>query len=154
MATILTTIALIALFASLALLVKKIALPSLCPICLGVSLTWLTLSTLILAGLLPTSYFILPVAILLGGTAVGIVYQGEKKFKAMRSFALKLTMLLAGFILAYLFLENMSWLALVLAIAVLTPLAYFFFLRSPQMVIPRSKTESIQELEKKMEECC
>ena len=154
MTTILVTTGLVVLFALIALAVKRMVLPSLCPICLGVSLTWLTLTALILSGILPATYYLLPTTILLGGTVVGIVYQGEKKFKAMRAFTSKLIMLLGGFILAYLFLENLSWLALALATAILAPLAYLFFLRSPRAGATETSPKAVEELKDKMEDCC
>lgn len=153
MTTILVTIALVVLFASIFLLVKKATLSSVCPICLGVSLTWLSLTVLMLLGYVPNDYF-LPIAILMGGTAVGIVYQGEKKFQAMRAFTPKLLVLIAGFFLAYLFLTNISWLTLVAAILILTPLGYSFFLRSSQAGIGVERAETIRDLEDKMKDCC
>lgn len=154
MSAILATIALIILFASLTLVVKKTRASSLCPICLGVSLTWLTLTALMLAGFLPTAFYLLPVAVLMGGTVVGIVYQGEKKFQAMRSLPPKLLVLVAGLFLADLFLANMSWLTLAAAILILIPLGYLFFWRPPQATARDGDPGDPQELEDKMKDCC
>ena len=154
MTTIPVVIALVALFASLALVVKRIGLPSLCPICLGVSLTWLTLAALMLVGFLPTTFYLLPTAILMGGTVVGVVYQGEKKFKVMRSFAPKMVVLIIGFVLAHLLLTNMNWLTLIAATFILIPLGYLFFLKSPQATAGTENSETIRDLEDKMKECC
>ena len=52
------------------------SLRKICVVCAGVSLTWLTLSFLILLGLVPATDYLVLVALLLGGTVVGIVYQG------------------------------------------------------------------------------
>lgn len=154
MSAILATITLIILFASLTLVVKKTRASSLCPICLGVSLTWITLTALMLAGFLPTTFYLLPTAILIGGTMVGIVYQGEKKFQAMRSLPPKLFVLVAGLFLADLFLANMSWLTLASAILILIPLGYLFFLRPPQTTARGGNSEDLQGLEDKMKDCC
>lgn len=154
MAAVLTTVGLIILFALLALAVKRMVLPSLCPICLGVSLTWLTLTALMLSGLLLTTFYLLPTAVLIGGTVVGVVYQGEKKFKAMKGFTPKLVVLLGGFILAYLFLENLSWSTLAAATTILIPLAYLFFLRPPRIGTTGASSKAVEELEDKMEDCC
>lgn len=154
MMAIFTTIGLVVLFASVALLVKRVWLSSLCPICLGVSLTWLTLTALILSGVLLASHFLLPVSILIGGTVVGIIYQGEKKFKAMHSFLPRTITLIVGLTLAYIFLENISWLAVIAAIIILTPLAYLFFLSQPQASASRSVPATLRELEDKMKDCC
>lgn len=154
MMAIFTTIGLVVLFASVAFLVKRVWLSSLCPICLGVSLTWLTLTALILSGVLLASHFLLPVSILIGGTVVGIIYQGEKKFKAMHSFLPRTITLIVGLTLAYIFLENISWLAVIAAIIILTPLAYLFFLSQPQASASRSVPATLRELEDKMKDCC
>lgn len=153
MATILTTIALVAFFAAVSLLVKRATLSSVCPICLGVSLTWISLTALMLLGYISNDYF-LTIAILMGGTAVGIVYQGEKKLQAMKSFVPKLLVLIAGFFLAYLFLINISWLTLAMAILILIPIGYLFFLRPPQVIVKNDDLEAIRALEDKMEDCC
>ncbi|MDP3991531.1 MAG: hypothetical protein Q8P66_01335 [Candidatus Colwellbacteria bacterium] len=153
MTTILITIALVALFASVFLLVKKAWLSSICPICLGVSLTWLALTVLMLLGYASNDYF-LPTALLMGGTVVGIVYQGEKKFKVMRSFTPKMAVLIIGLILAYLLLTNVNWLTLIEAALILTPLGYLFFLRSPQATAEEENSETVKDLEDKMKECC
>lgn len=153
MAALFMTSALIAVFASIALAVKRIALPSLCPICLGVSLTWVILSALMLQGSLLTTYYLLPTAILIGGTVVGIVYQGEKKFRAMKSFGPKLIVLIVGFALASILLENLSWLTLAAAVTILIPLAYLFFLKAPQGKTSHDP-KAVEDLEDKMKDCC
>ena len=154
MTAILVTVALVALSASIFLLVKKAWLSSICPICLGVSLTWLTLTALMLVGFLPTTFYLLPTAILMGGTVVGVVYQGEKKFKVMRSFTPKMVVLITGFVSTYLLLTNMNWLTLIAAALILIPLGYLFFLRSPQATAGVENPETIRDLENKMKDCC
>lgn len=153
MTAILVTVALVALFASIFLLVKRAGLSSICPMCLGVSLAWLVLMALMLLGYVSNDYF-LPTALLMGGTVVGVVYQGEKKFKVMRSFAPKMVVLIIGFVLAHLLLTNMNWLTLIAATFILIPLGYLFFLKSPQATAGTENSETIRDLEDKMKECC
>ena len=153
MTAILVTVALVALSASIFLLVKKAWLSSICPICLGVSLTWLALTVLMLLGYASNDYF-LPTALLMGGTVVGVVYQGEKKFKVMRSFTPKMVVLITGFVSTYLLLTNMNWLTLIAAALILIPLGYLFFLRSPQATAGVENPETIRDLENKMKDCC
>ena len=153
MTAILVTVALVALFASIFLLVKRAGLSSICPMCLGVSLAWLVLMALMLLGYVSNDYF-LPTALLMGGTVVGVVYQGEKKFKVMRSFAPKMVVLIIGFALAYLLLANLSWLTLIAATLTLIPLGYLFFLRLPQATTDLGSSEAAKELEDKMKDCC
>ena len=133
---------------------NKITHWKICFVCAGVSLTWLTLSFLILLGLVFATDYLILVALLLGGTVVGIVYQGEKKFKVMRSFTPKMVVLIIGFVLAHLLLTNMNWLTLIAATFILIPLGYLFFLKSPQATAGTENSETIRDLEDKMKECC
>ena len=72
----------------------------------------------------------------------------------MRSLPPKLLVLIVGFFLAYFFLVNISWLTLAMAILILTPLGYLFFLKSPQATAGVENPETIRDLEDKMKECC
>lgn len=154
MTPLLVSSTLIISFTVLTYLFNKITRWKICVVCADVSLTWLTLTALMLVGLLPTTFYLLPTAILMGGTVVGIVYQGEKKFKVMRSLTPKMVVLIIGFALAYLLLANMSWLTLIAATLTLIPLGYLFFLRSPQATADLGSSEAAKELEDKMKDCC
>ena len=153
MTAILVTVTFVVVFASIFFLVKRVGLSSICPMCLGVSLTWLVLMVLMLLGYASNDYF-LPTVLLMGGTVVGVVYQGEKKFKVMRSFTPKMVVLITGFVSTYLLLTNMNWLTLIAAALILIPLGYLFFLRSPQATAGVENPETIRDLEDKMKECC
>ena len=154
MTSLLVSSTLIIGFAVLTYFFNKITHWKICFVCAGVSLTWLTLSFLILSGLVPAADYLMLAALLLGGTVVGIVYQGEKKFKVMRSFTPKMVVLIIGFALAYLLLANMSWLTLIAATLTLIPLGYLFFLRLPQATTDLGSSEAAKELEDKMKDCC
>lgn len=95
------------------------------------------------------------VALLMGGTVVGIVYQAEKKFGGKRiRFRQKELILIAGFTLAYLFLVDMSWITFTAALIILAAAAYVVFLRSGK---PRSNdrdSKAVKTLEDKMKDCC
>lgn len=124
-----------------------------CIICAGVSLSWLTLTALILGGLVSSSLFLTPIAILMGGTVVGIAFQGEKKFKwAQNLFYWKAPVTIIGFSIAYLLLANMSWAAFTIELVLLGILAYVFF-PQPAIALPQTK-RNISEVEKKLEDCC
>ena len=154
MAPLLVSSILIVGFTALTYLFNRITHWKICFVCAGVSLTWLTLTALMLVGLLPTTFYLLPTAILMGGTVVGVVYQGEKKFKVMRSFTPKMVVLITGFVSTYLLLTNMNWLTLIAATLTLIPLGYLFFLRLPQATTDLGSSEAAKELEDKMKDCC
>ena len=127
-----------------------------CPICLGVSGTWLGLSAMVLSGQLPMTDYQLLIAILMGGSVVGIAYQGEKRFIwAQESiFRFKVPATVIGFTLAYLALQNLSWIIFGIEVAVLTALAYLFFIKLERGSESPEELRRVAELEKKMEKCC
>ena len=90
-------------------------------------------------------------AILMGGSVVGIAYQGEKRLPKHRSVLLWKTLFLPlGFFAVY--SVFVAWWSLfVLAVLFLIVLALFFFLSSNQIATDRTK---VDELEKKMDQCC
>lgn len=140
-------------FALLTYFFNKITHWRICVICAGVSLTWLSLTFFILKGLFPASYFLFPIAILMGGTVVGIAFQGEKRFKwASNLFYWKGPVVVIGFIIAYLLLVNMSWTAFAIELVLLGFLTYFLFLQPS--VDKSSSGRNTTELERKLEDCC
>ncbi len=140
-------------FTVLTYLFNKITHWKICVVCAGVSLTWLTLTALVLGGIRPTSYFLLPIALLMGGTVVGIAFQGEKKFKwAKNLFYWKVPVVIIGFVIAYLLLINMSWPTFIFELILLGILIYFLFLQPTANRL--STKESVSELEDKLEDCC
>ena len=117
---------------------------TMCPICAGVFLTWVALVGAYFAG-----YGIDPVipALLMGGSAVGVAYQLEKKLgrlSANTRLLWKTFFIPAGFVVAYAVLEQ-SWTVVLLALV-------FMFLIS--LAPLPSRGESARALEKKMEDCC
>ena len=51
-----------------------------CAVCVGISGAWLLATLGILIGFIPLDKYGPPILMLMGGTAVGIAYQGEKRF--------------------------------------------------------------------------
>ncbi|MBI2674133.1 MAG: hypothetical protein HYX22_00110 [Candidatus Yanofskybacteria bacterium] len=127
-----------------------------CLICAGVSLTWL----LILAGLnfgwLAADGWLLIAAIAMGGTVVGIAYQGEKRSKwaADNTMKFKASVILTGFVLAYLALSFISWTAFWVAFAILGLVAYVYFVMPDRAEEITKDTARIQEIEEKLKNCC
>ncbi|MDO8505934.1 MAG: hypothetical protein Q7S48_05180 [bacterium] len=130
-----------------------------CPVCAGVSGTWTALTALMLADILPTTFYILPTAILMGGTVVGIAYQGEKSLVWVKSYpvAWKLAVMVVGFPLAYGAVQYMSWTIFGLELVVLALLMYVFFFRRVAMEshVPHSNGgANVKKIEKGLESCC
>ena len=89
----------------------------------------------------------------MGGTVVGIAFQGEKKFKwAKNLFYWKAPVIIVGFIIAYLLLINISWTTFIIELVLLGFLTYFLFLQPIAGKSPQG--ESVSELEEKLEDCC
>lgn len=130
---------------------NKILPLRICPICAGVSGTWLWMLAGMFSGLLPTSDFQLPTAILMGGTVVGIAYQLEKYLPQNQSPLLwKILFVPAGFAAVYAVLTQ--WQSIFLASFIFILLITFVFLYPRGKSATRKKT--IEELEKKMKDCC
>jgi len=119
-----------------------------CPICIGVAGTWLWMLGARLAGFAPDPSML---AILLGGSVVGIAYQLEKHLPGGRSPLLWKTLFLPmGFMAAY-GLAVAHWSLLAMAVAALLLLATVFF-------VPRRHSEkssaAVEKLERDMKKCC
>jgi hypothetical protein len=135
------------------------ALPfRICPICAGVSLTWLGILAGITVGVLEAGSWKLFAAIAMGGTVVGIAYQGERKYPelAKNIFQWKVPVILAGFLFVRWSLENIGWFSLGIELVILGMVFYWYFLRrSTKEAMRENKTATkVRELEKKLENCC
>lgn len=125
-----------------------------CPICVGVSGTWVLMTAGIISGFFSVVYK-LPVAMLMGGTVVGIAFQGEKTWAwAQKSiFYWKVPFIVIGMPLAYFLFTKMSWAALVVEMLSLTIITYLFFIRAAGSRIHKNSKEAL-EIEEKMKNCC
>lgn len=152
MAIIITTLS-IFIITGVAWVLSK-ALPfKACPICAGVSGTWLWMLIGMFTNQLPVIDYQFPAAILMGGSIVGIAYSLEKHVPRGRSLLLwKALFIPAGFIAVY-EIVALRPVSSVAAVAVLIILA-LVFLRFGGKRKEVSDDERIKELEKKMEECC
>ncbi|MDP3993579.1 MAG: hypothetical protein U1C57_00345 [Candidatus Doudnabacteria bacterium] len=114
-----------------------------CPICFGTSGSWILLSFGVLTGFLEFAEFQPIIALLMGGTVVGISYQTRGTVRPLT--------LLIGFGLAYWFLSHLSWTVFGIELVLLTVAGYVFF------VAPRAKSphyEKTKQLEEKLKNCC
>ncbi len=142
-----TTVSLLAI-TGLAWLAGKVLPFPVCPICIGVAGTWLWMLAAQLAGFAPDPSML---AILLGGSVVGVAYQLEKHLPAGRSPLLWKTLFLPlGFMAAY-GLAVPHWGLLAMVVAALLLLTAVFF-------VPRrhagKNSAAVEKLERDMKKCC
>src|SRR3989304_3160450 len=122
-----------------------------CPICAGVALTWLWLLIGMLAGNLSATSYQLPIAILMGGTVVGLMSKLEKFIKPNFGLLWKTVFVISGFSAFYSLITN-KWLFFTIA-AFLALVATFSF-KKRRIESEKEKTEQAKELEEKMKKCC
>ena len=140
----------------LAYIVRRFTPLKVCPICAGVSLTWVWMLVATLTGQLPITDYRLPIAILMGGSVVGLAYQIEKHLVSRKAswgtlLLWKTLFIPVGFAAIWGVLAQTWWLALagVVACGVLT----WAFLRRPAPLRGEEK-QKVAALEKEMENCC
>lgn len=139
-----------------------------CPICAGVSGTWLWILAGIYLGLLDARSWSLVATIGMGGSVVGIAYQIEKRLPSHRSPLLWKTLFIpTGFIAAYSVISlavspsNPSWwTAFIMTTTILIILVLRFSGQPQHSADQLNKTarpernRRVEELEKKMKNCC
>lgn len=128
-------------------MLNKTLLWRICPVCAGVSGTWLWM---LVATAMGFDIDLLVLALLMGGSVVGIAYQAGQYVKSSRLMLWKIMFIPAGFALSYSIL-NSQWFAVSILLLVLGGAA-IFFVGIPFK--PRSSEKKVEELEKKMEDCC
>lgn len=129
-----------------------------CPICMGVSGTWVWILVGISAGMLDVESWKTLATLAMGGTAVGVAYQGEKRFKWVSKsiFRFRVPVIIMGFLIAYWVVEDIGWGSLSVALAILGMVFYFYFISPSKIEIPLSRTDAgkVAELEEKLKSCC
>lgn len=147
------------LFAFLSGYIKKLIGKKVCAICAAVSLTWLSLLILWLAGF---NIDALVIAILMGQSIVGIMYNSEEYFekKKLKKFWLvRILMITLGTLFVYLVLNKM-WFGFSILITLSLPLALILWLaiftgkEEKRERRGRGKRKAALDLEKLMEDCC
>lgn len=116
-----------------------------CPICAVVSMAWILMTAGVLAGKLPFADYQVPIAILMGGTVVGIAYKKEKG----RMFVIP-----AGFLLVYLALKYVNWVVFGIEVVVLGIVAYIYFVLPEKTTKAEDGHDKIREIEEKLKNCC
>ena len=127
---------------------------NICPICVVVSSSWLVLSAGVAWGYLVPQSVIVLIALLMGGTVVGIAYLGEKRCRwaAQHSQLWKVLIIGIGMPMAYLAVTHIAKFTVIIESIILLKIAYFFFIK--QSVNTAGGSKSIREIEEKMEQCC
>ncbi len=123
-----------------------------CPICAGVSGTWLWMLAGVWSGRLMAAEYQLIAAMLMGGSAVGIAYQLEKKLPNSASFLLwKVFFITSGFLATYGVIYGIG--AYAFAGLGLGALSYFVFLKK-HSAKSKDLSPAARELKEKMKNCC
>jgi len=148
MTAILTTTVSISAIAGLAWAAKKLLRVPVCPICLGVGGTWLWM---LIGRSLGYAVDATMLSILLGGSVAGIAYLVEKRLPLGRSPMLWKTLFIpAGFVAAY-GLAASQWILFAVMGVALVLLTAFFLVPPATSGEP---SETVEELKKKMQQCC
>lgn len=127
---------------------KKMLRIPVCPICVGVGATWLWM---VIARSLGHAVDATMLSILLGGSVAGIAYLVEKRLPQGRSPLLWKTLFIpAGFVAAYA-LATPQWTLFAVTGVALVLLTAFFFIPPG---VAGEESETVEELKKKMQNCC
>ena len=132
--------------------INRIMPIKICPICSGVSLTWIWF---LVANEIGYSVALEIPALLMGGSVVGLAYQLEKKLPVrsgdLRTPLLWKTLFISvGFIIAYSILARQWFVFLVLLVLILLTTVVFMLPPKERSI----KSEVVENLEKKMKNCC
>jgi len=148
---VITTISILAITGFIWFL-NRILLFKICPICAGVSGTWLWM---LAAKFLGYEIDMLIPAMLMGGSVVGIAYQIEKRLSPNRSPLLWKTLFIPiGFVAAY--SAILSWWAVFIVLATILAILALRFTeqkKSDKATFVK-KNSRVEELENKMKNCC
>ena len=129
---------------------------NICPICVVVGGTWFSFSAGVVLGYLSPEQFIIPIAILMGGSVVGIAYQGAQKFEwaVKNSLPWKFMIIFSGMPIAYLLVSNLSKRIVIIELILLLITAYFFFVERQKKPSGSGEGQKIRDIEEKMKRCC
>lgn len=148
MNAILTTTLSILVISGMGWAIRKMLRAPVCPICLGVAGTWLWM---VIGRSLGLEVDTAMLATLLGGSVVGIAYQLEGRLPPGRSVLLwKVVFIPCGLVAAYA-LAAAQWAPFAVTGVLLALIAALFILVPGA---PGENSESVEELQRKMRECC
>lgn len=134
--------------------IRKIVGRKVCAICAAVSLTWISLLVLKLAGF---HIDILIIAILMGQSVVGLMVELEKIFekkKLQKFWLVRILVIIGGTLFVYWLLKEQYSLLLLLVIASFLSLPVVLTVVTPKESSSKKDKKAISKLEKLMESCC
>ena len=146
-----TAITSILILTSAISLVKNKLKFEICPICAGVTLTWLWMLTGIILGKLSTIDYQLPTALLMGGTVIGLMSKLEPLIKQKFVLIWKTIFVVSGFIAAYNLIFN-NW--VIFSISVALAVTSILLLKTHTTSKENQKSQQTKEFEEKMKNCC
>ena len=122
-----------------------------CPLCAGVSLTWFWIFFGMFFGKLLVADYQLPIAILAGGTIVGLMSKLEEFIKVKFILIWKTIFVVSGFMAVYSLVNN-QWgiLAVGVILDILTTLIFKKYGAEKESL----DSKKVKELKEKMKNCC
>lgn len=131
--------------------VKKWLKFEVCPICAGVSLTWIWMLVAMILGKLSTTTYQLPTALLMGGTVVGFMSKLEEFIKPKFILVWKTLFVVLGFMAVYSLIYS-NFISFILITVLVVTITLIF--KTQEANKDEEKSKQIKELEEKMKNCC
>jgi len=132
-------------------LITKITPIKICPICAGVTLTWLSVFFGMFLGVFSSSDYQLPIAILAGGTVVGLMAKLEKSIQEKYFLLWKTVFVVSGFVAVYSLLMEEWWGVIG---SIIIGICSTLLCKRYRIIKENSNSKSLKELEEKMKNCC
>ena|SRR3989344_5131396 len=132
-------------------ILNKVLSRKICSICAGVSLTWLFMLLGIYFGKLSAIDYQQPVAILAGGTVVGLMSKLETLIKVNWMLFWKTVFVLSGFTAVY-GLIAFDWKAF--SVGAIFTILFTLMFKTGKVDEQSQKSAKLKELEEKMKNCC
>lgn len=144
----------ICVLTTLSFFIKKKLRIKICPICIGVFMTWFILYIGLLSGKL-NMVFQIPVAMMMGASVVGTAFAVEKKLKKQETFLVWKTLFISfGFGFMY-NLISFNWVYVVLfAISLSIVIIFFLSFKNKEKKDFYEKNKKEQNLEERFKNCC
>lgn len=117
-------------------------------------MAWLLLSAGVAWGYLAPTPFLIPIALLMGGTVVGIAHLGEKRYRwaAMHPQKWKVPVIVLGMIIAYVLVTRITKFIVVAELVFMVLIACLLFIKKSGQ--PEVEDKKVSEIEEKMKQCC
>ena len=117
---------------------------NICPVCAIVSSVWLVLSVGVAWGIFMSSIWLIPIALLMGGSVVGIANK-------LSSPRWKVLTLIIGMPLAYLAVTYLNKPVVLTELVIMLGIAFLLFVKRSG---GNEKSEEVRKIEEQMKQCC